>query len=214
MRAMLAPVLIEAPTETPVSLAEAKAHCRVNGGDDDALITALIAAATQHVDGWTGVLGRALVTQTWRQDYPDLSHCGLRLPLGPVASVSGVTYLDAAGLQHTLPTDQYTRVVDALGAIIMPASATVLWPLTACRPVAASVTFVAGTAAADVPAPIKAAILLIVGSLYGKAKSDASLIRETVDGVGTWQWDASGQADAAVMQTVNMLVAPLRRVGL
>lgn len=191
---MLAPVLITAPAETPVSLAEAKAHLRVDHDDDDALITALITAAVGHFDGWSGVLGRALVTQTWRQDYPSLSHCGLRLPLGPVASVGSITYLDTAGVEHTLPEDQYTLVVDALGGIIMRASANVLWPLTTCRPVAASVTFVAGSAAAAVPAPIKAAILLMIGHLYAN--------REAV----------SDTAMTEVPMAVNALIAPYRRV--
>ena len=55
--------LIAGPGEEPVTLAEAKAFCRIDASDDDALVTALIAAARLHVEGLTG---RALITQTWR----------------------------------------------------------------------------------------------------------------------------------------------------
>ena len=55
--------LIAGPGEEPVSVAEAKAFARIDGGDEDALVGALIAAARLHVEGDTG---RALITQTWR----------------------------------------------------------------------------------------------------------------------------------------------------
>jgi len=55
--------LIAGPGEEPVSRAEAKAFCRIDGDAEDALLDALIAAARLHVEGLTG---RALVTQTWR----------------------------------------------------------------------------------------------------------------------------------------------------
>ena len=57
---MLSPVRTVAPTSTPVSLDEAKIHCRVDHTDEDDLITGLIAAATENLDGCGGILGRAL----------------------------------------------------------------------------------------------------------------------------------------------------------
>lgn len=55
--------LIAPPGEEPVTLAEAKAWCRIDAGDEDALVAALIAAARLMVESLTG---RALVTQGWR----------------------------------------------------------------------------------------------------------------------------------------------------
>ena len=55
--------LIAGPGEEPVTLAEAKAWCRIDAADEDTLLTALIAAARLHVEALTG---RALITQTWR----------------------------------------------------------------------------------------------------------------------------------------------------
>lgn len=51
-----------APGTEPVTLAEAKAHLRVEVADDDALITNLISAARVHAEN---VCRRAFVTQKW-----------------------------------------------------------------------------------------------------------------------------------------------------
>ena len=55
--------LVTPPAEEPVSLAEAKLHLRVDFPNEDALITALIAAARQAAETLTG---RQLVTARWK----------------------------------------------------------------------------------------------------------------------------------------------------
>lgn len=60
------PVLVEPPVSVPVSADDLKAHVRVSGADDDALIDALAAGVVGYLDGWRGVLGRAIMQQTWR----------------------------------------------------------------------------------------------------------------------------------------------------
>jgi uncharacterized phiE125 gp8 family phage protein len=62
----MTPVLVTPPADVPVSLAAAKAHLRVSHGDEDALIGGYLAAAVAYLDGWRGVLGRAIMAQTWR----------------------------------------------------------------------------------------------------------------------------------------------------
>lgn len=188
---MLAPVRTAAPASTPVSLVEAKAHLRVDHSDDDTLITGLIAAATDHLDGWTGILGRAIITQTWRQDFYRFTP-QMRLPLHPVASVTGVTYYDGDNVQQTLSTDIYELLTDGAGAYITR-KADQAWPGTKNREAAISVTFVAGEAAAS--AAIKAAILLAVGHLYEN--------REAV----------SEGSFGELPMAVSALIAPYRRVG-
>lgn len=206
---MLSPVRVSPPAETPVSLAEAKAHLRVTSSDDDALIGALIQAATDWLDGWCGILGRALVTQTWRVDLCAFPACRwLRLPLGPVQSITSVVYSDAADDEQTLDAASYSLHVEASGPVIL-FSRDAVWPSTYRRPDAVRVTLVAGYGdAADVPAPIKTAILLMVGDLY--ASSAGAIRRETVEGVGSTDYVqrtfALGQNPA-----VSALVAPYRR---
>jgi hypothetical protein len=41
--------------------------------DDDEYVDTLIAVATDYLDGYSGVIGRAMITQTWRQDFDGFS---------------------------------------------------------------------------------------------------------------------------------------------
>ncbi len=185
----LIPVLVSAPAETPVTLDEAKAHLRVEGDGEDDLITSLIEAATAHMDGWSGVLGRALVTQTWRQDFDGFGG-RLRLPLAPVKSVGGITYFDREGTQRTLEPACYRLLADAAGAFAELASGHA-WPQAGTRADAVSVTFECGYGGAgDIPRPIRQAILLMVGHLY----------------------EHRGDGNAAMPDAVKHLIAPYRRM--
>lgn len=90
--------LVMAPSIEPVSLAEAKAHLRVEVNDENSLIQTLITAARQYVETATR---RALLQQTW-DDKLDAFPCGaIVLPLSPVTSVTSITYLDTAGVSQT-----------------------------------------------------------------------------------------------------------------
>jgi len=190
----LSPVRTIAPAVTPVTLAEAKAHLRVDHTDEDDLITALVGSATGQLDGWSGILGRCLITQTWRQDMP--SFCSVRLPFPNVQSVT-VAYTDTDGSAQTLAASSYHLVNDAIGGAVVLADGA-SWPDTDPTPDAVRITLVAGYGlAADVPAPIKAAILLHIGHLYAN--------REAVD---------VGQSVAAMPMAYDFLIAPYRRVGM
>ena len=75
------------PAVEPVTLAEAKAHLKIDTTDDDALITALIPAARARAEWHTG---RALVTQGWTlwlDAWPDI----IAIPLPPLQAVASVT---------------------------------------------------------------------------------------------------------------------------
>lgn len=70
-------VTLEAPPASPVvSVSDAKAALRITHDDEDALIGALVAAATQHLEGYGGVIKRALVTQSWRVAVSDADGYG------------------------------------------------------------------------------------------------------------------------------------------
>ena len=193
---MLAPVRISAPVATPVSVSEAKAHLRVDDTNSDTLIQSMIDAAVAHLDGWAGILGRCLVTQSWRQDYPAFAS-RLRLPLGPVATISSITYYDADNASQTLASAVYTHLTDATGTYVT-LKPDQEWPATYRRPEAVSITYVAGTSATDVPAAIKQAILLLVGAWYENRE-------ETVTGTTAAQLPDS--------VAVRALLAPYRKVG-
>lgn len=188
---MLAPVLVTPAASLPVTLEEAKLHLRVDGDEEDSLIEGLIAAAVSHIDGWTGILGRAVAEQTWRQDF-DSFGCAMRLALGPVSEIVSITYRNEAGQVSTVADSNYALVTDGSGP-------RVYWdngfsaPSDLYEQGAVSVTYKAGYA--EVPAAIKVAILLMVGHWYAN--------RETV---------AEGSFNE-IPFAANALLAPFRRLG-
>lgn len=62
----MTPILVTPPTAHPVTLQDAKGYCKVEHDEDDAVIEALIASAVGTLDGWTGLLGRCIMPQTWK----------------------------------------------------------------------------------------------------------------------------------------------------
>lgn len=215
MRYAQMPVRTVAPAATPVSLDEAKKHLRVTDSTDDGLITALIAAVTAQLDGWSGTLGRCLVTQTWTVQF-DCWPTDRRLVLPfPDVQSAVITCRDPAGGTQTLDPASYSTVQ------ALPRGATVvIWPETVLpaledRPGAVTVTFVAGYGAADaVPAPIKTAILLSVGHLYALGSQNLFLRRETVDGVGSTEWTVSEAAGSVIAKAADALLMPYRMPAL
>lgn len=170
--------LSAAPATTPVSLAEAKAHANITDDSDDANLQAYLDAAVGHLDGYAGILGRALVTQTWvlsLDGFPSAFPYGhladtsarrsrhprrIHLPLPPLISVPSITYVDANGATQTLATDQYVVLDGPLAAIDL--APTCSWPATRRQARAVTVTFVCGYGAASaVPTQIKNAIKML-----------------------------------------------------
>lgn len=160
---MHAPVRTVAPAELPVTLAEVKVHLDELASDRDERITLLLKAATDRLDGWSGVLGRALVDQTWRQDFDGFAPM-LRLPM-PAEAVVSVTYVDLSGATQTIDPANYVLKRDALGSFVGRAY-DYQWPDARAQVGAVSVTFDAGWDADDVPYPLRAAICLLVRHLY------------------------------------------------
>lgn len=161
--------LITAPAALAVSLIEAKAHLRLIDATDDALVTAMIGAATESAEHATG---RALMAQTWEAGFDSFIDT-LVLTRVPVQSVTSITYIDAAGVLQTLLPALYTLVQDDFGfARILPAYGTT-WPAVRGDADGVKVRYVAGYAsAAAVPQSIKSWILLNVGSQYENRESE------------------------------------------
>lgn len=160
---MLKPTRTAAPAAEPITLDEAKAALRVDFPDDDDVIASYITAATEHLDGWAGVLGRCLVTQTWRFDYDGFDD--LALGLAPVQSVT-VSYIDNDGATQTLSTSVYRLIVDDYSPRLELVDGQ-SWPEVAARSDAVRVTAVCGYGAAeDVPVAIKISMKKMVREWY------------------------------------------------
>lgn len=162
--------LITAPTVEPISLAEAKAHLRVDTTDDDALIPIYIGAARVDCEEWAG---RAFVTQTWELVLDKFPVDEILLPRPPLQSVTSIKYDDAAGVEQTLATTEYTVDTASQPGWVVPVTGG--WPIATFEGInSVRIRYVAGyimtNSPADltenIPASIKAAILLHLGRLY------------------------------------------------
>lgn len=159
--------LVTAPTTDPISLAEAKAHLRVSGSDDDGLVAGYILAAREFAQAYTR---RVFVSQTWDQTFDGGWPCDLfepRIVLGlqPVVSITTVTYVDENGANQTLSgTTQYVAKTgdDQLGVIVPKYG--VEWPTVRDQPNAVTVRFVAGYT--RLPETIRVAMLLTLADFY------------------------------------------------
>lgn len=160
--------VVTPPSGLVVSLEEAKLHLHEDRAEQDARITALIQAATQHLDGPRGWLGRALLTQTLelRTDrFPCCPH-GFSLPYPRVQSVTSVTYVDDAGVTQTLAGSAWQLIKDDFSPRLQLAYGQ-SWPSARLWADAVKVRYVAGYgAAADVPESIKLAIKFFVEHFY------------------------------------------------
>lgn len=150
--------LVTPPSSYPVTLAEAKLHLKVDGTDEDTLVQAYIAAATDYVEQITG---RSIMPQTWRLTQ-DAFEDSFPLPKGPVQSVQSVQYYDENDTLQTVPASTYTVDLESDPQWIVR-NTEADWPVTAQGVNVVRVTYVAGS---TVPAAIKQAVLLLVGDYY------------------------------------------------
>jgi uncharacterized phiE125 gp8 family phage protein len=174
-------VLVTAPASQPLDLVAAKAHLRMDAADTDQddTLNLLIETTAQQLDGPAGILGRALIAQTWTlylDRFPghhgvwsglrrNCRHDAIRLPLPPLISLVSITYLDGDGVRQTLPVGQYdVRAGEA--AIVQPAYGC-SWPCARYDSRSIAITFTAGYGApADLPKPLISAMLLMMGGLF------------------------------------------------
>jgi len=158
-------VLTSPPAQEPVSLADAKAHLRVDAGDDDALITRLITAARSELERG---LGRALISQSYTY-YLDAWPGGfaVTLPVAPVQTIDQARIYALDDSFAILPPASY--LLDGLGSPPrLIRRGTLPWPVP-LRPgngIAIDFTCGHGAQPADVPAALRVALLILVAHWY------------------------------------------------
>jgi uncharacterized phiE125 gp8 family phage protein len=186
-------ILLIPPSAEPWSVAEAKAYLRVEHGDDDAIIAALIAAARGHVEALTR---RALLVQRWRfvlDAWPANGRLSLRM--GPLRSVIAARVFDVANNAHGI--DVATFVVDAAANIIASPCWSLPLPGRAAAGIELDVELGYGATASDVPDALRHAIRMLVAHWYDNR------------GVA-----AAGAAAAMLPGGLNALIAPYRMLSL
>lgn len=176
--------LVTAPTEAAVSLVEAKRQTRVDYDDDDDYIQSLVDTAIALIDGADGVLGRALVTQTWdyvldafpRRCLGDMRrYLPIAIPLAPTITVDTVAYTAQDGTDTSIADFRTFNAASSQPAYIVPAMDGA-WPVSRCEPEAVRIRFTGGFGnAAKVPANIKHALLLMVAHWYENREDSATM---------------------------------------
>lgn len=103
--------LITAPSAEPVTLSDAKDWLKIDGNDENTLISALITSARLAVEAATGLL---LLSQTWRLSFDDWPQSGrLVLTHAPMQSVQTFRIIDSNGNAMAVPLNNLS--IDIVG---------------------------------------------------------------------------------------------------
>lgn len=154
--------LVSGPTAEPITLAEARAQCRIDHVIDDAVLARLILDAREWAQGYTR---RNFIAQTW--DYSmDSFPIVIRLPIGPATSITSISYYDTNNALQTF-TNYDANLKTAVPLIC--AADGYEWPDTYSRYNAVTVRFVTGYAENHPDLfTIRAAMLLHVEAHYDR----------------------------------------------
>jgi len=191
------------PANNPVTLAEAKAHLRIDSADDNDLIANLITAATRWAEDYTG---RTFCTTQWTMRLDSfygpvgspvqfglkadgnniegrqgtVPNLDIELPRPPMvtsgtATAVAITYTPSAGASTTtLDATEYRVDREATPGVCRPLYGKT-WPSHLVDQNSTTITWYAGYSAAgtSVPAPVKSAILMIVSHLWSNRDAAA-----------------------------------------
>ena len=175
------------PARPPVTLAEIKAHLKIDGAEEDGLLAHLVAAATRRIEFECAL---AMIDQQWsllRDCWPRAGV--LEIPIHPVRRVDSVKILTESGLVTAAPESYEVDTASRPARIRALAG----FPPPAKRmnvvEVALSCGF--GDDPAAVPADLRQAVMLLAAH---------------------WHECREGRED--IPPAVRALIAPWRRVAL
>ena len=166
-----------APAIEPITLTEAKLHLRVDGTDDDALITSLLKSAREWCELYQS---RAYIEQSITAKL-DCFADTIVMPMTPLISVTSIKYIDTNGIQQTLAASYYNvDTTSEPGKITLAYNMS--WPTIRDQHHAIEIIYKAGYGdeVGDVPEKIKAAIKLLLGHLYEHREDVSTLKHESV----------------------------------
>jgi len=159
-------VVVTPPAVEPVTLDEAKDYAGIRGSSFDTRIAMFITAARVRLEQDNG---RSYIhtTRRYTLDWWPVEQAVIKPPYAPLASVTSITYVDAAGDTQTWAADQYQvdlttepgRIARAYG---------VSWPVIRGDLGGIQIVYVSGhgAAASDVPQEYRLAILDIVRQMW------------------------------------------------
>jgi uncharacterized phiE125 gp8 family phage protein len=158
-------ILTAGPLVEPVSLAEAKAHLRIETPYEDPLILSLILAARLYIERSLNI---ALITQGWSLVLDEWPACGMiEFLLYPVQSVTSVSIASASGVFNPVASQAYEADVKSVPARLAPRAGAAL-PKPGLRLNGIEIAFTAGYGSMPqaVPEPLRQAMLQLVAHWY------------------------------------------------
>lgn len=171
--------LIDPPMVEPISLSEAKEQLRVDFDDDDSIIARIISTAVAFTDA-KGALGKAMITQKWRQ-YVGQRPGTVRLLINPVQTVTRIRFFDPDGNEQDDDLNNY-NVFATNGFTIIQPKPGFDWPETENRPDAIGIEYEAGYGdeAEDVPQTVRHALMMLIGHWYERRENTGDGKAQTV----------------------------------
>lgn len=157
-------ILLNGPAIEPVSLAETKSWLRVDGNEEDSLLSSLIASARRTLEAYTR---RCFVTQYWRimlDAWPKTTNNAERsvaIPLTPFQRVTAIRVYDRSNAAHPVPAQIYYAppATDRARVTFFAAPET---PERASDGIEIDIVAGYGDQASDTPEPLRCAILMLI----------------------------------------------------
>lgn len=186
---MIVPTIVTGPAAEPVTLEEARLHCRVDAEGspaqhpDDPLLDAFITTAREWAEKFTGL---SLAPQTLEIALDAFPSGAIELPRGPVTSITSISYVDEEQADQTVDAGDYTLDARSVPQWAIPAYGGG-WPAALDTPNAVVVRYVAGFSLPSdspqtkpLPKTIKTAILQCVAHWYANREMSSIRRLETI----------------------------------
>lgn len=157
------------PVTEPITLAETKLFCRIDGSVDDDLVTSLIIAARMYFEGQTDLRLVTQEIQDDRENFPD----GYFYLEGPVQLIDKIEYIDENGDWQEWDLSEVQSDLISNPARFYPAD-TYSYPSVLEGLGSVSVTYVAGYGdAAAVPEIIKQSLKMMVSHWFNQRETSS-----------------------------------------
>jgi uncharacterized phiE125 gp8 family phage protein len=162
--------LVTPPTERAVGLNEARRHMRIEDTDSGRSDCSHV---SRRRNSRYAYVGRALKSASYALDIYGIGSRYIDLPMPPLRAISSVSTVGSAGALSVLDPSAYTVMTAAGGQTLVTLTSP---PTFTSGSIWATIQYTAGYDI--VPSALRAAILLIVGTLY-ENRSGASPIPMT-----------------------------------
>jgi uncharacterized phiE125 gp8 family phage protein len=150
------------PVVEPLTLAEIRAHLRLDSEEEDVLLLALATVAREHLERETGLVLAARDFRLCCDDWPEDGI--LTIARGPVRAVASVTVYDSEGEPQVVDLDRHLLDGQARPARLWLRETPV--PGRAMNGIEVEFSAGFGESGADVPETLKRAMLLHVAAMY------------------------------------------------